>query len=133
MACLIGIFLFVCVGVQPVRADTGLIISLQPSYAVEILGTRVTQNGSSISISGSVRRSDPWAPTGWGHLEISLFGDLGALIKRVEADYSPRPIPHNFHSAYESRARFLITIKGVTRPVRRVEIAYWNGSISHPQ
>src|ERR1700693_1037671 len=52
------------------------------------------------------------------------------LIKRVEADYSPRPIPHNFHSAYESRARFLIIIKGVTRPVRRVEIAYWNGSIS---
>ena len=133
MACLLGIFLFVCVAVQPVRADPGLIISLQSSYAVEILDAKVAQNGSSISISGSVRRSDPWAPTGWGRLEISLFDELGALIRRVAADYSPRPIPHNFHSAYESRSRFLIIIKGITRSVGRVEIAYRDGSISHPQ
>src|ERR1700730_255612 len=127
MACFVGIFLFICVAVQPVRADPGPIISVRSSYAVEILDVRVAQNGASISIFGSVRRSDPWAPTGWGRLEISLLDRLGALIKRVTADYSPKPIPHNFHSAYESRSRFLITIKGLTRPVGRVEIAYRDG------
>src|SRR5271165_2592543 len=133
MACLVGIFLFLCVSVQPVRADPGLIISLRSSYTVEILDTEVAQNGSSISISGSIRRFDPWAPTGFGYLEISIFDHLGALIKRVETDYSPRPIPHSFHNAYESRSRFSITIKGITRSVGKVEIGYRDGSISHPQ
>ena len=88
MACLVGIFLLLCVAVQPVRANPGLIISVRSSYTVEILDTKVAQNGSSISISGSVRRSDPWAPTGWGHLEISLFDGLGALSPKTEVSAS---------------------------------------------
>jgi hypothetical protein len=75
--------------------------------------------------------STPWAETDWGHLQVALFDDRGELIKRVAVDYSPRPVPHRFHSSYQPRSHFSVTIDGVTQSVRSVEISYHDGSISH--
>ena len=115
---------------QCIHADAAPRIDLLPSYTVEVLSPQVVQNGSSVAVFGSVRRSTPWAGTGWGFLEIELFDVNGGLIKRVAADYSPRPIPESFHSSYQPHAHFSTNINGVTRPVTSVQIGYRDGSSS---
>jgi hypothetical protein len=100
-------------------------IYVKPNNAVVIIDIRVIQHGSSVLISGYVRRSNPWSGTGWGYIEISLFDHSGDLISRIEANYFPRPIQHSFQSAYQPRSRFSVTTNAVTgRPIRVVEIAY---------
>ena len=115
---------------QCVQANPPPRIDLLPSYTIEVLSPQVVQIGSSVTVFGSVRRSAPWAGTGWGFLEITLFDDRGGLIKRVAADYSPRPIPESFHSSYQPHAYFSTSINGVTRPVVSVQIRYRDGSSS---
>ena len=115
---------------QCIHADSAPRIDLLPSYTVEVLSPQVVQNGSSVTVFGNVRRSTPWAGTGWGFLEIALFDEHGGLIKRVATDYSPRPIPETFHSSYQPRAHFSTSINGVTRPVTSEQIGYRDGSSS---
>lgn len=115
---------------QFAEADPAPRIDLLPSYTVEVLDPQVVQNGSSVTVFGSVRRATPWAGTDWGFLEIALFDDQGALIKRVAADYAPRPIPESFHSSYQPRSHFSTSINGVTRGVTSVQIRYRDGSSS---
>jgi hypothetical protein len=97
-------------------------IDITPSYSMSVLDLTVVQHGPSVSISGHVRRSDPWAETTWGYLEISLFDQNGGLIRKIEAEYSPRPIPRSFRSAYQPESRFSININSVIRPVHVVKI-----------
>ena len=106
-------------------------VDLPASDILEVLNPIVILEGSEATISGSVQPSTPWAETDWGHLQVALFDDRGELIKRVAVDYSPRPVPHRFHSSYQPRSHFSVTIDGVTQSVRSVEISYHDGSISH--
>ena len=117
--------------VQFVHAEPTPRVDLPASDTLEVLNPKVILKGSAVAISGSVQPSIPWAETDWGYLEVALFDDHGGLIKRVAVDYSPRPVPHSFHSAYQPRSYFSVTINGITRCVRSVEISYHDGSISH--
>ena len=117
--------------IQLVQAEPPPRVDLPASGILEVLNPVVSLKGSEATVSGSVQSSTPWAETAWGHLEVALFDDGGDLIRRVAVDYSPRPVPHHFHSAYQPRSRFSVTIEGVTRTVRSVEISYHHGSISH--
>jgi hypothetical protein len=123
-----GLLLFATL--QCVQADQAPRIDLPPSYTVEILSPQVIEKASSVTVFGSLRRSTPWAGTDWGFLEIALFDEHGRLIKRVAADYSPKPIPESFHSPYQPRAHFSASINGVNRPVTSVLIRYHDGSSS---
>ena len=76
-------------------------VDLPASDILEVLNPIVILEGSEATISGSVQPSTPWAETDWGHLQVALFDDRGELIKRVAVDYSPRPVPHRFHSSYD--------------------------------
>ena len=118
-------FLLLFATYEFVEAAPALKIYVKPNNAVVITDITVVQHGSSVSISGYVRRSNPWSGTGWGFIEISLFDQSGAKISRIEANYFPRPIQHSFQSPYQPRSRFSVTVNAVTgRPIRAVEIAY---------
>jgi len=117
--------------IKLVQAQPTPRVDLPASYTLEVLNPKVILKGSEAAISGSVQPSTPWAETDWGYVEVELFDDHGGLIKRVAVDYSPRPVPHHFHSAYQPRSYFFVTIHGITRSVRSVEISYHDGSISH--
>ena len=117
--------------IQLVQAEPPPRVDLPASDILEVLNPIVILQGSEATICGSVQPSTPWAETDWGHLQVALFDDRGDLIKRVAVDYSPRPVPHRFHSAYQPRSYFSVTIDGITRSVRCVEISYHDGSISH--
>jgi len=117
--------------IQLVQAEPLLRVDLPASDILEVLNPIVILQGSEATISGSVHPSTPWAETDWGHLQVALFDDRGDLIKRVAVDYFPRPVPHDFRSAYQPRSYFSVTIRGITRCVRSVEISYHDGSISH--
>jgi hypothetical protein len=100
-------------------------IYVKPNNAVVITDIAVVQHWPSVLISGYVCRSNPWSGTGWGYVEISLFDQSGSLIRRIAANYLPRPIPHSFQSSYQPRSRFSVAVNAVTgRPIRAVEIAY---------
>jgi hypothetical protein len=105
-------------------------IELPPNNTLEVVDPVVAQTGSSVTVSGRVKRSIPWGETGWDHIEISLYDENGSLILEVATDYSPRPILHPYRSAYEPRSRFAVKIKGVTRRVHSVRIACLPGSVS---
>jgi hypothetical protein len=100
-----------------------------PSYSVSVLDVAVTQHGPLVAISGHVRRSDPWAESAWGYLEISLLDKNGGLIRKIAANYSPRPIPHSFRSAYQPESRFSIIINAIRGPVQMVKIVYRRGPL----
>jgi hypothetical protein len=117
--------------IRLVQADPPPRVDLPASDILEVLNPIVILTGSEATISGSVEPSTPWAETDWGHLQVALFDDRGDLIKRVAVDYSPRPVGHHFHSAYQPRSYFFVTIHEITRCVRSVEISYHEGSISH--
>jgi hypothetical protein len=106
-------------------------IELPPSATLEVLDPTVVQTDSIVAVSGRVKRSIPWAETAWDHIQISLFDENGSLIIEVATDYSPRPIPRAYHSAYEPSSRFAVRIKGITRHVHSVRIAGLPGSVSH--
>ena len=106
-------------------------IELPPNKTLEILDPTVVQGDSTVAVSGRVKRLIPWADTAWGHIEISLYDEKGSLIIEIATDYSPRPIPHPYHSAYEPSSRFAVKIKGITRRVYSVRIACFPGSVSH--
>jgi hypothetical protein len=119
------VFLLLFATYEFVEAAPAPKIYVKPNNAVVITDTTLVQYGSSVLISGDVRRSNPWSGTGWGYVEISLFDQSGGLIKRIAANYFPRPIPHSFQSAYQPRSRFSVTVNAVAgQPFRAVEIAY---------
>src|ERR1700730_14185106 len=100
-------------------------IYVKPNNAVVIIDITVVQHGSSVLISGYVRRSNPWSGTGWGYMELSLFDRSGGLVRTIAANYFPMPLRHSFQSASQPRSRFPVTINAVTgRPIRAIEIAY---------
>ena len=113
------------------RADQVPRIEITPSYSMSELDVRVIQHGPLVSISGHVRRSDPWAESTWGYLEISLFDRNSELIRRFAAEYFPRPMPHEYRSAYQPESRFSLTIYAVTRPVYVVKIVNRDGPVPH--
>ena len=76
-------------------------IELAPNDTLEILDPAVVQRGSSVAVSGQVKRLIPWADTAWDHIEISLYDEKGSLILKIATEYSPRPIPRPYRSAYE--------------------------------
>ena len=117
--------------IRLVQAEPLPRVDLPASDILEVLNPIVMLKGSEATISGSAQPTTPWAETDWGHLEVALFDDHGDLIKRVAVAYFPRPVPHQFHSAYQPRSYFFVNIHGVTRSVRSVEISYHDGSISH--
>jgi hypothetical protein len=123
--------LLLLVTIQLADAELPPRVKLPASDILEVLDPIVILKGSEATISGTVQPSIPWAETDWGHLQVALFDDRGDLIKRAAVDYSPRPVPHHFHSAYQPRSYFFVTIPGITRSVRSVEISYRDGSISH--
>jgi hypothetical protein len=131
MRCSLHLLLLLLAADQFVQADRVPKIVVTPSYSVVVTDLTVVQYGPLVSISGHLRRSDPWAGTAWGYLEISLFEQNGGLIRQLAADYSPRPIPHSFHSAYQPQSRFSVNINAVTRPVRVVKIAYRDSPLPH--
>src|ERR1700751_4830542 len=75
---------------QFVQADQVPRIEIAPSYSMSVLDVTVIQHGPLVSISGHVRRSEPWAESTPGYLEISLFDRVGGLIRKFETKYSPR-------------------------------------------
>jgi hypothetical protein len=131
MRCSLHLLLLLFTADQFARADPVPKIVVTPSYSLAVMDLTVAHHGPLVSISGHVRRSDPWAETTWRYLEISLFDQHGGLIRRIAADYSPRPIPRSFHSAYQPQSRFSVTINAATRLVRTVKIAYRDGPLPH--
>jgi hypothetical protein len=130
MRCSLHLLLLSLAAAQFAQADPVPKI-VMPSYSLVVMDLTVVQHGPFVSISGHVRRSDPWTETTWGYLEISLFDQNGGLIGRIAADYSPRPISPSFHSAYQPRSRFSVTVSAATRLVRTVKIAYRDGPLPH--
>ena len=131
MRSLLQFLLLLLAAIQLAQAGPPPTVDLPASEILEVLNPIVILKGSEAAISGSVQPSTPWAETVWGHLQVALFDDRGHLIKQVAVNYSPRPVPHDFHSAYQPRSYFFVTIHGITRSVRSVEISYHDGSISH--
>jgi hypothetical protein len=101
-------------------------IELPPSYTLEIMHPTVSEKGSVVSVSGSVRRSDPWAKMAWGYLELSLLDKQGNLIKKVRADYFPKALNRTYHSANEPVAFFRVNVNVGNRIVATVRIVYHN-------
>ena len=106
-------------------------IELPQNATLEILDPIAVQSDSTVAVSGRVKRLIPWADTAWDHIEISLLDENGSSIIQIETDYSPRPIPHPYRSAYEPSSRFAVRIKGISRQVHAVRIACFPGSVSH--
>lgn len=131
MRALLQFLLLPLAAIQLVQGEPPPRVDLPASGILEVFNPIVIVKGSEATISGMVQPSTPWAATDWGHLQVALFDDRGDLIKRVAVDYSPRPVPNHFHSAYQPRSYFFVTIHGITRFVRSVEISYHDGSISH--
>lgn len=109
---------------QLAGADPAARIELKPGYDAVVTDVVLIQTGSSVRVSGRVRRGQPWADTGGGCLDLWFFDQNGSLIRRVVTDYFPRPIPRTFHSAYEPESRFQVVLNGVTQRVSTVAIAY---------
>ena len=105
-------------------------IDLPPNATLEILDPTVVQSDSTVAVSGRVKRLIPWADTAWDHIQITLYDENGSSIIEVATDYSPRPIPHRYRSAYGPSARFALRIKGITRRVHLIRIAALPGSVS---
>ena len=101
-------------------------IELPPSYTLEIMHPTVSEKGSVVSVSGSVRRSDPWAKMAWGYLELSLLDKQGNLIKKVPVDYFPKALNRTYHSANEPVAFFRVNVNVGNRIVATVRIVYHN-------
>ena len=99
-------------------------IELPPSYTLEIMHPIVSEKGSVVSVSGSVRRSNPWAKMAWGYLELSLLDKQGNLIKKVRVDYFPKALNRTYHSANEPVAFFRVNVDVGNRSVATVRIAY---------
>jgi hypothetical protein len=99
-------------------------IELPPSYTLEVLDPTVSQKGSVVSVSGSVRLANPWAETAWGYLELSLLDEEGNLIKKVRVNYFPKPLTRTYHSDNEHRAFFGISVNVGDRTVGSVRIVY---------
>src|ERR1700693_6642775 len=112
--------------IQLVHAEPTPRVDLPENDSLEVMDPKVILKGPTATISGSVQPSIPWAETDWGYLEVALHDNHGGLIKRVAVDYFPRPVPHSFHSAYQPRSHFYVTINGLTRSVRSVVISYHN-------
>ena len=120
------LWFFLCLfSVAPlVWADPAARVASAPGYDAVVTDVVLVQTGSSVRVSGHVRRGLPWAGTGWGCLDLSFFDQNKDLIRRIATDYFPRPIPRAFHSAYEPASRFLVVLNGVTRRVSAVVIEY---------
>jgi hypothetical protein len=116
---------------QFVRAERVPQIVVAPSYSVVVVDVTFVQHGPAVSISGGLRRWDPWIESPLGYLEISLFDQNGGLIRQIAADYFPKPIPHSFHSASQPQSRFSAHFNAVARPVRVVKIVYRQGPLPH--
>ena len=99
-------------------------IELPPSYTLEIMHPTVSEKGSVVSVSGSVRRSDPWAKMAWGYLELSLLDKQGNLIKKVRADYFPKALNRTYHTANEPVASFGANVDVGNQVVTAVWIVY---------
>jgi hypothetical protein len=99
-------------------------IALPPSYTLEILHPIVSQKGSVVSVSGSVRRSNPWAKMAWGYLELSLLDKQGNVIKKVPVGYFPRALNRTYHSANEPLAFFGVNVDVGNQIVATVRIVY---------
>lgn len=131
MRCPLHLLLMLLATDQFLQADQIPQIVVMPSYSALVLDITVVQHGPLVSISGHVQRWDPWIESTWGYLEISLLDQNGGLIRKIAAEYSPRPIPRSFHSAYQPESRFSVIIDAVTRPVRVVKIVYRQGALPH--
>jgi hypothetical protein len=131
MRAILTILLSLFIIAQPGRGEPPPTIELPPNTTLEILDPVVVQRGSSVAVSGRVKRLLPWSDTAWDHIEISLYDQNGSLIIEVAVDYSPRPIPHPYRSAYEPIARFAAKITGITRRAHAVRIVCLPGSVSH--
>ena len=105
-------------------------IELPPDPTLEVLNPTVVQNGSTVAVAGRVRRLIPWADTSWDHVEVTLLDENGSAIIEVATDYSPRPIPRAYRSAFEPTSRFELRIRGITRRAHAVRIACLPGSVS---
>jgi hypothetical protein len=105
-------------------------IELPANPKLEILDPTVVQNCSTVAVAGRVKRIIPWADTSWDHIELTLLDENGSAIVDVATDYSPRPIPRAYRSAYEPSSRFEVRIKGITKRVYAVRIACFPGSVS---
>ena len=101
-------------------------VDLPSSYTLEILHPTVSQKGSVVSVSGSVRRSNPWAKMAWGYLELSLLDKQGNLIKKVRVDYFPKALNRTYRSANEPVAFFRLNVNVGNRIVATVRIVYHN-------
>ena len=99
-------------------------IELPPSYTLEILDPTVSQKGSVVSVSGSVRRSNPWAKMAWGYLELSLLDKQGSVIKKVPVDYFPKALNRTYHTANEPVASFGANVDVGNQVVTAVWIVY---------
>jgi hypothetical protein len=99
-------------------------IELPPSYTLEILDPTVSQKGSVVSVSGSVRRSNPWAKMAWGYLELSLLDKQGNVIKKVPVGYFPKALNRTYHSANEPLAFFGVNVEVGNQVVATVRIVY---------
>jgi hypothetical protein len=77
-------------------------------------------------VSGFVRTSNPWAETAWGYLEVSLLDEEGDLIRRVRADYFPKPLARARHGGKEARAFFAANVDVGNQSVASIRIAYHN-------
>jgi hypothetical protein len=105
-------------------------IELPANPTLEILDPTVVQNDSTVAVAGRIKRLIPWADTSWDHIEITLLDENGSAIIEVATDYSPRPIPPAYRSAFEPSSRFAVEIRGITRRVYSVRIACFPGSVS---
>jgi len=130
MRCSLHLLLLLLASDQLVWADQAPQIVVAPSQSVVVEDVTVVQHGAVVSISGRLRRWDPWIESPLGYLQISLFDQNGGLITQIAADYSPRPIPHSYHSAFQPQSRFSVNIKAGRRPVHVVKIVYRNGPLS---
>jgi hypothetical protein len=99
-------------------------VELPPSYTLEILHPTVSQKGSVVSVSGSVRRSNPWAKMAWGYLELSLLDKQGNVIKKVPVDYFPKVLNRTYHTANEPVASFGANVDVGNEVVTAVWIVY---------
>ena len=115
---------------QFVHGDPPPKIELPPNETLEILDPAAVQNDSTVAVAGRIKRLIPWADTSWDHIQITLLDETGSAIIEVATDYSPRPIPRAYRSAFEPSSRFELRIRGITKRVHVVRIACFPGSVS---
>ena len=131
MRCFLHVLLLLLAADQFAQGNPAPKIVVVPNYSMEVTDITVVQHGPLVTISGHVRRSDPWTETAWGYLEISLLDGNGSLLSRTATEYSPRPIERAFHSAYQPQSTFSVTFNSAKGSVRGVKIAYRDGPLSH--